>query len=606
MTFKPKVHSLNINIVKIAVFVLFGGIFFVGNAYAQSDTTTLSEQFFEIGNFFIWILSWLWILLASWAGKFMTNDFVYWAFINLDKNLFYYWNIMKNMANFTLGFIMLFYIFKWLINPTWDWVYWIIKTKFAKIIIAMVAIQASWFFVAAIIDISTIVTVTVSSLPAHVISNSEDMSVKYKQATENFTKKKYTLDIDFEKNAGNWQIEETQLTGTQQKEMRDNLLPHEDNLSWPLMFIWVSIFEFQNFTSPQLATDKWVWRGEALASLGINFFFILVYTLSLAFILLFNIFRMLALWIIIPLMPLIIVAIALEFKIEEKNIASLINVKSILNLIFKPVFYALYLSISMILLILMYGMMNNHWKQEVDNQWNITIENGNGESTVDILWVLEFNLKSAKNSLSSLFVFFLAIGMMRLLMQLAVKQSTWIGFVDDKMNTLWKTAESGFWAVPIVPLGNWKWVWLNAISQTANDISRTNPMQDRLNTQTSNMREFFNLESPEKLLRKYATTDSIKFKSTLKQAMEEKHPTRKWELSTYYPYIKDWMKKYHPTDYERFWKKLSDTTLETNNNNRNSLAKLLWIHLYQSSSNKKNTLFDLDKPIPDNTANTPS
>ena len=53
MTFKPKVHSLNINIVKIAVFVLFGGIFFVGNAYAQSDTTTLSEQFFEIGNFFI-------------------------------------------------------------------------------------------------------------------------------------------------------------------------------------------------------------------------------------------------------------------------------------------------------------------------------------------------------------------------------------------------------------------------------------------------------------------------------------------------------------------------------------------------------------------------
>ena len=95
----------------------------------------------------------------------------------------------------------------------------------------MVAIQASWFFVAAIIDISTIVTVTVSSLPAHVISNSEDMSVKYKQATENFTKKKYTLDIDFEKNAGNWQIEETQLTGTQQKEMRDNLLPHEDNLS---------------------------------------------------------------------------------------------------------------------------------------------------------------------------------------------------------------------------------------------------------------------------------------------------------------------------------------------------------------------------------------
>jgi len=50
------------------------------------------------------------------AGKFMTNDIVYGAFMNLDKYLWDIWNIMKNFANFGLTFMILFSIIKYVID----------------------------------------------------------------------------------------------------------------------------------------------------------------------------------------------------------------------------------------------------------------------------------------------------------------------------------------------------------------------------------------------------------------------------------------------------------------------------------------------------------
>jgi len=53
----------------------------------------------------------LWPLLVV-AGLAMDNTLVYGSFFHLDAPLWKFWNMMKNFANFTLGFIVLFAIIK--------------------------------------------------------------------------------------------------------------------------------------------------------------------------------------------------------------------------------------------------------------------------------------------------------------------------------------------------------------------------------------------------------------------------------------------------------------------------------------------------------------
>jgi hypothetical protein len=54
--------------------------------------------------------------LAIIAGKLMTNDVVYGAFMHLDKYLRAIWNIMKNFANFGLAAMILYSIIKYVVD----------------------------------------------------------------------------------------------------------------------------------------------------------------------------------------------------------------------------------------------------------------------------------------------------------------------------------------------------------------------------------------------------------------------------------------------------------------------------------------------------------
>jgi hypothetical protein len=53
----------------------------------------------------------LWPLLVV-AGLSLDNTMVYASVFHLDAPLWKFWNMMKNFANFTLGFMVLFAIIK--------------------------------------------------------------------------------------------------------------------------------------------------------------------------------------------------------------------------------------------------------------------------------------------------------------------------------------------------------------------------------------------------------------------------------------------------------------------------------------------------------------
>jgi len=144
------------------------------NQTNKESTTTVEETLNEL-----WALIDIWlklIYIVIWpmlflAGIALDNSMVYWSFFHMDAPLWFFWNMTKNFANFTLGFIVLFSILRWIFLSFWD-------KKDARspmeiirnTLIAWVLIQASWFILAAIIDISTIATYAVWWMPMSLLN----------------------------------------------------------------------------------------------------------------------------------------------------------------------------------------------------------------------------------------------------------------------------------------------------------------------------------------------------------------------------------------------------------------------------------------------------
>lgn len=109
----------------------------------------------------------LWPFLAL-AGLSLDNGMVYGSYFQLDAALFTFRNIVKNFANFALGFLFLRSILAYIFNiggaknP---------MQKITELLLAGIAIQASWFVMGALIDVSTVATVGIGGLPLKLLKD---------------------------------------------------------------------------------------------------------------------------------------------------------------------------------------------------------------------------------------------------------------------------------------------------------------------------------------------------------------------------------------------------------------------------------------------------
>ena len=102
------------------------------------------------------------------AGNLVDNSLVYWEVFGFDVALRELWNIMRNLANFTLWFIFVYYLFKYIIPGTKKED---VKKLLISLLIAGLWIQASWFIMAALIDVSTILAYWIWWLPISVLKD---------------------------------------------------------------------------------------------------------------------------------------------------------------------------------------------------------------------------------------------------------------------------------------------------------------------------------------------------------------------------------------------------------------------------------------------------
>ena len=463
--------------------------FFVWTSFADSSWTTknvILERFTYLLNIIISLLSWWWIVLASLAWKLMTNELVYWTFLNLDMALWNLWNVIKNFANFVLWFLLLFSIVKNIFmvvksdaNP--------LKNAFdtvKKILIAWVLVQMSWFLVWVALDLSTVATALVWSLPAQIISsNSSDLQKHLNWMLES---KQVKLEVNFDdadmvKSVSTWYVNEDDL-----RKIIDTITPSANSVIWPLIFLWWSVFDlFKTTDTSYMTSDSLSWRNLFI-TLGVNWFVIISFTIMMAFIFLFNLFRVITLWIIIPLSPFIILMKVFNSKGDKLKVEwffwEVLSLKNVFSLIFKPVYMVLVLSIVLIVMTIVKGLVNNNWTFTWDNYWNVSIasnqvgewDNAVYNSSMNVSWFLDFTLNWAKNTIVDLMVYILWLILMFMLMKSCITSKTGIWFIDKTMSTiswaLWgdKPWEIWWllWSLWVIPVwAKWWRVWLNTMRE---------------------------------------------------------------------------------------------------------------------------------------------
>lgn len=153
-------------------------LFFHGNCFAADETTynilNISQMLSSISQF-VYVLIWP-VLVVAWAA--LDNSLIYGSFLNLDAALRNLRNIMKNFANFALWFLFIFSIAKTLFGSIWIGQKWwwdnpmsAAKTTVTNTLLAWIFIQMSWFIVAMLIDLSTVLIYAVWWLPISMLSD---------------------------------------------------------------------------------------------------------------------------------------------------------------------------------------------------------------------------------------------------------------------------------------------------------------------------------------------------------------------------------------------------------------------------------------------------
>ena len=174
-------------------FFNWGGIWVENVVFAddqwglQTQTSVATEKITEWEASFSFLRKVIYILLYPLlllAWKLVDNSLVYWEVFWFDAVLWQLWNFVKNLANFALWFFFLYKIFKYLINNKEN-----IKETLIWALVAWVWIQASWFIMAALIDVSTILAYGVWWLPISVLGEKEykdEMDKEYRRDSWNY------------------------------------------------------------------------------------------------------------------------------------------------------------------------------------------------------------------------------------------------------------------------------------------------------------------------------------------------------------------------------------------------------------------------------------
>jgi len=358
-----------------------------GSVFADANTQSIVDASFI--NEILKLFSWIWVILAMWAGKLMTNEFVYGTFMNFDVYLRQMRNISKNFANLTIGFMFLYYILKFVFQSD-EVTGNDIGKKIGWFLLASVLIQASWFITGALLDVEKIATSAMGALPwliiqddnswwQHIVGSISDSVLNKKisfvpaDGTIAWTK------VDIED--ASWVIDGQ---STPPESILDSILPRHDNLAWPLYYIGFGMFKFHNYGNMELNQEiNLLNMSRLLTSVGIKLLMVGAFVLMMFILFLVNIIRIGYLWLVISLAPLIVLYLVLKevlgmsFGGSVEKILDKINLPTIIAYIFQPTIIVTFMWLMLIATTALWAGLSG-WPLLVE-EYGLTITNTGAE-----------------------------------------------------------------------------------------------------------------------------------------------------------------------------------------------------------------------------------
>lgn len=328
------------------------------------------------------------------------------------------------------------------------------KKIITETLVAWILIQASWFMMWALIDISTVATTAISAFPMSFIQNDAGLKTSMKNSIDKFKDRKTVVELDKE-----LKIKKIPITNVQSSEdIRQSILPNNNSVSWPFLFLGMAIFHFQDYlgasSDPHALTIGFLLR----------FFWIFLFSIWLFLLFIANLMRIGLLRLFIIGSPFFILMQVFKFWEWDKGIWGIFKLPTLLAIVFKPVIFVIGISLMLIVLVSMQkGMFWSATREANLNGATLSITwTDNATSVLAIEWIthIEANQKNlfwtdfpeaGKNVFSETIILLLSLFLMRWFIKLSLTIGWWP--IEKVMETWVKHAEDIAKATPIIPWG---------------------------------------------------------------------------------------------------------------------------------------------------------
>lgn len=405
-------------------------------------------------------------------------------------------------------------------------------------LIAGVGIQMSWFLIMVIVDVSTVLFALVSSFPSQVIGSDAMFSNALSATTDQCPQTADNKPTPYgnvickaNKNLINFAVDpndtakkvrdslsslitvEPKAPGTEQSKenLFDNLLPRPDSLSWPLMFLGFEIFKTAQISDyyPADGNSTLDMQFKQVMQILLHSGMMILYTFSLMVLFVTLFARGIYLWIFIAISP-----IAVLIKVMGKHNKSLAaptddvfwDVEKAIKLIFYPVYYALFIGLMMIVLVVLnrafkFNLSSGNSPLLIDKTATATTMNMEDN-------LLSVTMQNTTMGIYDLLLWVIGLAMMRMLVKTAIQQQTGIKAIDTFTKDMASTAQSMIETAPIIPVP-WSSVGIGTLIRDDNVIDRSyqkqiQPLIERERSQMNAINQLFWFEEAGK---KFADTD---------------------------------------------------------------------------------------------------
>lgn len=392
----------------------------------------------------------------------MTNSMIYGEFLNLGKVLRLIRGISQTFANFVAVAAFIYYLINGIVKKEMN--FKSLSEMILKLIKGMILANMSFFLIGALIDVSTVLTIWLSSFPSSYISTRPEL---IETITENIKKNslnKTTLHLDEEWDSGKMIEQSAGTTNTMtDNEILDIIMPRENSISGPLIYIGWYVLKTTSIGAINPQTKV----GDILLILLTRVGLIVVFTFALIMLIVINLYRIVALRFTICLAPLLIIMRNVDRWEKGEEIAggilSNFSLTNVIKLVFAPAVSTALIGILLILVVTMDSVLQSNSNRLTINETIGIQKEANGAST--IAWMNMFSttiegdlfgdgsiIDSTKNTFSDLLMFIFTIGLLWGMVR-GITKYTEGGIGGETIGKMKELSKDLLWAIPLIPIG---------------------------------------------------------------------------------------------------------------------------------------------------------